>query len=378
MPSKCVPTVESINQDLRSANIGVSLVQRGSKLSLQATLPPKPDSIKTKPFQQQISLGLYANTEGLQQARAAALDLSSQLARSQFRWQDWISGQPSSSSGATCGDWLERYRKHIIAAHFKLEPGLEDSWWKHCYYPYGLRHLPLEQILTEDLILTATLSSKPDTRMRQLSCETLQRFAKWCGLNVDLSAYLGTYRVKHRQIPSDQQIVTAIDRIEDRQWQWVAAMMATYGLRNHECWYTQLEWDNDPHLGNILVANVLRGKTGPRSGVLPLPQAWADRWKLDEGSPPSLQVEFNRDYGDYSSRYFRSTNAGFRLYDLRHAYAVKGSVTYGIPITVMSAMMGHSVQTHTRTYHYHLNQQHRRDSYRQAIQRQQKFEEHER
>ncbi|MEH2270409.1 MAG: hypothetical protein V7K68_18660 [Nostoc sp.] len=65
-------TIEVINDRLKNALIGVRVEARGDRLLLRATLPPKPGSNKTKPHQQYLALGIYANPAGLQRAEAEA------------------------------------------------------------------------------------------------------------------------------------------------------------------------------------------------------------------------------------------------------------------------------------------------------------------
>ncbi|MDV3351964.1 hypothetical protein QGP82_24990 [Leptothoe sp. LEGE 181152] len=50
-------TIEAINARLETAQLGLKIYQRGEKLSIRGTLPPKPSSKRTKPHQQLISLG---------------------------------------------------------------------------------------------------------------------------------------------------------------------------------------------------------------------------------------------------------------------------------------------------------------------------------
>ncbi|MBN3886176.1 MAG: hypothetical protein V7K64_17945 [Nostoc sp.] len=65
-------TIEVINDRLKAAKIGVKVEARGDRLSLRPTLPPKPESNKTKPYQQYLASGIYANPAGLQRAEAEA------------------------------------------------------------------------------------------------------------------------------------------------------------------------------------------------------------------------------------------------------------------------------------------------------------------
>ncbi|MEH2152295.1 hypothetical protein [Nostoc sp.] len=57
-------TIEVINDCLKVAKIGVKVEARGDRLSLRPTLPPKPESNKTKPYQQYLALQLILQLAG--------------------------------------------------------------------------------------------------------------------------------------------------------------------------------------------------------------------------------------------------------------------------------------------------------------------------
>jgi hypothetical protein len=82
-------TIEAINARLKAAKVGVSVLPRGDRLYLQATLPPKPRKKKTQPYQQQVSLKIYASQDGLAQAEAKALELGELIAREKFDWKTY-------------------------------------------------------------------------------------------------------------------------------------------------------------------------------------------------------------------------------------------------------------------------------------------------
>ena len=50
----------------------------------------------------------------------------------------------------------------------------------------------------------------------------------------------GLHRARFRQLPSDPQILEAMLRIPNPGWRLVYGLMATYGLRNHEVFFTDV------------------------------------------------------------------------------------------------------------------------------------------
>jgi hypothetical protein len=73
-------TLDEVNARLKAGNIGVVVYQRGDRLSLRATFPPKP-GIDKPPYQQLLSLGIYANPAGLQFAESEAKKVGGLLAQ---------------------------------------------------------------------------------------------------------------------------------------------------------------------------------------------------------------------------------------------------------------------------------------------------------
>ncbi|MGG6269030.1 hypothetical protein ACQ4M3_34335 [Leptolyngbya sp. AN03gr2] len=362
-------TIEAINARLKAAKVGVSVLPRGDRLYLQATLPPKPGKKKTQPYQQQISLKIYASQDGLAQAEAKALELGALIAREKFDWKTYEGLEDEPVATETCGNWVERYRLHLMQTVIdEATPEIAHSVWKQRFWNPALKWLPVDGPLNEATILTAVQHYRQNTRSRQLICQVLQAFAAWCGLNIDLSSYSGNYSVKDavRVIPPDLEIAKAIEKIKHPGWRWIYGMMAAYGLRDHECWFTELEWVEDPELGLILVANVRDGKTGEHQ-AMPFYPEWVHEWKLWEVCKPQLKVKLHKDYGDRTSKAFKRAGVGFTPYSLRHAYAIRGGVVFRMPIPVMAAMMGHSPEVHLKTYQRWISKEQHQQSYLSAI-----------
>ena len=192
--------------------------------------------------------------------------------------------------------------------------------------------------------------TKPEDKKaaRDKACTRLQRFANFAGIDVDLSHYkvgYSTSDIKPRDIPTDKEIETLIDNVQDTSWKHVFALMATYGLRDHEAFLCTLQYRD-----GVLVACIPKNtKTGART-VYPYPKQWVERWSLTEGRPPQLTVKAHQDYGQKTAEQWRD-----RLkhpgtpYGLRHAYAIRCHQA-GVPVAIASQWMGHSPETHLRRY----------------------------
>ena len=154
-----------------------------------------------------------------------------------------------------------------------------------------------------------------------------------------------------RELPSDEVILEFYDSIPSEEWRTAYALMATYGLRNHECWHLDLEaLQAEPG-----VAIVLDGKTGSRN-VWPIPGNWWKTFNLGSSKLelPKLKVKKNSDYGLRSAAYFKRRGMPFRPYDLRHCWAIRSAVK-GLDPSIAARMMGHSLSIHYRIYQRFIN-----------------------
>ncbi|MEM9091346.1 MAG: hypothetical protein AAGC93_21730, partial [Cyanobacteria bacterium P01_F01_bin.53] len=200
---------------------------------------------------------MYANPDGLAEAENQAKALGLLLATDSFDWLSYGQGV-----GSTCGAWIERYRQHLYEN--KLT-GDKDYRWRTDHWNAALKWLPMDKPLNRDAVLSAVQQHQPNTAMRARVCLTLGWFIKWCGLEVDLKPYQGSYTsrkpIKERTIPGDELIEQEIDKLEIPHWRWVYGMMASYGLRNHECWHITDRYREDDVLVIVVGSDT---KTGAR------------------------------------------------------------------------------------------------------------------
>jgi integrase len=334
-------TIEIINDRLKAAKIGVRVEARGDRLSLRATLPPKPGSNKTKLHQQYLALGIYANPAGLQRAEAEAKIVGGLLARGEFDWSRYLVSEQELGIG-DWGQWIEKLRQDYFAQKGDT-PNTQFTWKND--YEAAFKNLKGEVAIAP--LITAAISTPANSRSRKRSCEKLQLLAEFAGIKVDLKPYIGNYgnsQTKPRNIPTDDQIIRVRSLFDNSPaWQWAYSAMATYGLRDHEIFFCEIS-PTPPH-----TCRVIEGKTGERI-CYPLHPDWAVQWRLWEMKKPNCTGKMYRDYGQRVSRTFDRKDTPFLAYDLRHAYAIRGSVRYKVPVATMAAWMGHSPTVHWNTY----------------------------
>ncbi|MEH1808546.1 integrase [Nostoc sp.] len=334
-------TIEVINDRLKAAKIGVKVEARGDRLSLRATLPPKPGSNKTKPYQQYLALGIYANPAGLQRAEAEAKIIGGLLARGEFDWSRYQVLEQEKGSGEW-GGWIDKLRADYFAQKGDT-PNTQFTWKND--YEAAFKNLRGEATSTS--LIAAATSTVANSRSRKRTCEKLQTLAELAGIKVDLKPYIGNYgnaQTKPRQIPTDDEIIQVRSLFDNSpNWQWAYGVMASYGLRDHEIFFCEIS-PIPPH-----TCYVREGKTGERT-CYPLHPDWAAEWQLWENKKPNCTGKMYRDYGQRVSRTFDRKNVPFNAYDLRHAYCIRGSVRYKLPVVTMASWAGHSPVVHYQTY----------------------------
>jgi len=337
-----------INQQLKEKKAGVAILQKGNRLYLQATLPPKP-GVNKPPHQQQLSLGIYANSEGLIHAKAEALRLSRLLATQSFSWD--LYGISSKQPVDTIGDLVQQYEQDYFDRRGR-NPKTLTTWDKD--YRLTFCRLPTDQPLTTQILTQTIQLTKPNSRSRKRYVMAFSALAKFAGIDpTPIKALAGHYSpmaVKPRQLPSDEQIALARSLVRSPSWRWVYGIIACYGLRPHEVFSIDL----DRLRSKDYCLEVTDGKTGQRI-VYPLPVVWWEEWKLYEPTLPDVSGKSNSDLGNRVTQTFRRNKIPFRAYDLRHAWAVR-SLTMGLDLTLAAQQMGHSLAVHSQVYHHWISE----------------------
>ncbi|BAZ39365.1 integrase protein [Calothrix sp. NIES-4101] len=348
-------TVEGINLELKK----VKIERRGNRggLSLRATLPPRDG--EGKPRQQYIALGLYDTPEHLEVARAKALELQIEMATWKLTGRfDW--GRFAEAPKPESQNW-ELIKSKFEREYFRRRGDSPQSrlTWSSDYVPL-MRSLQGE--VSAESIIAAVEGTPNNTRTRRKAVEKLGKIAEFAGLEVDLSPYKGEYKLQTREIPSEELIQECRLRFENEAWQWVYTVMATYGLRNHEVFFCEIS-KKPPH-----TCRILEGKTEARIAY-PLHPEWAINWEVWRKKKPVVSGQTYRDYGQRVNQYFYRHSIPFTPYDLRHAYAIRGSVQYKIPVVTMASWMGHKPSVHWDTYNRWIGESENERVFKEMVQR---------
>jgi integrase len=374
------------NALLAAGGVALRLERRGQRLGLRGPLPCRRGSGR-HPVQR-LSLGLTADAAGLEQARVSLRRVQQQLQQSSFDWRQWgVVAAADAGLGLTAGRGaspaalqpvLERFERQFHAdPRRRRNPAGSRTTWTAAYLPYlrRLRRLAEQQGLGLGApLLEQVLESYPLASRGRQQCGTAlaalarsERLALPADWGERAGGY-GLHAAQFRQLPSDRQILEWIERIPNPGWRLAYGLMATFGLRNHEVFFTDL---SALAPGGDRVIRVLpTSKTGEHQ-VWPFQPEWVERFELPRLGeardllPPvctDLRRTTLQQVGRRVAEQFRRYDLPLTPYDLRHAWAVR-TIHIGLPDTVAARMMGHSVAIHTRTYHHWIT---RRDQ-QQAV-----------
>ena len=338
------------NQRLKTGKIGITIIKRGNKLSLRGMLPPKHG--KTKPSQQTIALGIFANAAGIKRAESEAIKLSAQIALKEFTWETW---QLPNTQTDTVGYWLNKFEEDYFNKRQRNSKS-ETTWLD---YQKIFKKLPKEEKLSERVLIETVLTTSPDSRTRKKACTYLTALAKLAGIAVNLSDYSGNYSpnaINPRDIPTDLEIAQWRDRIPNNHgWQYAFSLMAAYGLRNYELFYIDLEsLTKSP--GHLRIRESKSNAETERIIWCLYPE-WYETWKLGDISQPFPQVtgKNNTELGSRVTQAF-SRYGLKKPYNLRHAWAIR-AINF-IPVEIAAKMMDHDLAVHTRIYQRWINNSH--------------------
>ena len=268
-------------------------------------------------------------------------------------------------------------------------PAGSRTTWTSAYLPYlrrlqqaaGELGLPLTNA-PPPWLLEQVLESYPSaSRGRQQCGTTLAALAGQQGISLpaDWSERAGGYGLhvaQFRQLPHDQEILSWSERIPNPGWRLAYGLMATYGLRNHEIFFSDLS--ALASRGDRVIRVLPTSKTGEHQ-IWPFQPEWVDAFELPRladrtGLLPPVRTDLRQttlqQVGRRVAEQFRRYGLPLTPYDLRHAWAVR-TIHLGLPDTVAARMMGHSVAIHTRTYHHWITRRDQQQAVDAALARRQ-------
>ena len=323
----------------------IKIMQRGSRLTLRGTLPPKPGD-GDKPKQYTISPGLPATPEGLKLAVVEAQKIEADLIYDRFSWT-------TDTQRLTIEKAVAEFEKHYWATRKKTVSRANN--YKYDYLNFFL-FLPQDELLSVELLKKALLTTEPDSRQRKFMTTAFCALLKHFQIDNDLNKYKGNYQpVRKRQIPTFEEIDRYYAMMRSPQWRWVFGIIACYGIRPHEIFHLDCNLMSDYPPALIVKEGT---KTGGRL-VYPIPDAIRVKlWKLNEPVLPNINTagKSNMELGRKIGQKFNELNIP-SPYHFRDAYAIHGEI-YNYNPALVAQWMGHSLDVHYKRYLRHINQKH--------------------
>lgn len=377
MRTKVLEELDKVSQRLKSAKTKVSIRESNGSLQLRATLPIKPgdkDTNGTGRKQYNISLNIPANLDGLKTAEEEAYELGKLIARKTFGWNNKYLGiETTKKDLKTIGELLEQFEYEYFKTHKRTTKS------EHTFFYYFSRTKrftnPQDLATPENLIQSIEKIDKEWAKYN--AARAISAFCMTFNIAIDLSKYSKMPEHNSRNIPSDMEISSGIEKFTTylnnrghqvnqdvkeswQLWRWTYGMLAVFGLRPREI-FTKPDIDWWLSQENIdMTWKVHKDcKTGERQ-ALPLYKHWIEEFDLKnpiylEMLASTINKKNQSNHADITaltqrvSWWFRKIELDFKPYDLRHAWAIRAHIL-GIPIKAAADNLGHSVQVHTQTY----------------------------
>jgi integrase len=376
---KILYTVDAINARLKAKGSKVRVEVRAQQaINLRATLPPKPMSNRVLPYQQRIPLNLLESASGLKRAEYEAEKLHGALLYNTFDWADYATAK--TVTGSTTAEIVELFKVHYFANNDLSERTWANNWAKY------FDRLPQSGALSVEAMERVIKSTGDRTYSRRNVIAVMKNLAEFAGLSVNFSRFASN-KVRGRNaidIPPDELLFKTRDEIACENitahegWRWIYSILLLAGLRPHEAFFC--EWSD-------LGLEVLQGKTGKRTIFnevfeLLYPSevdgcaSLVDEWGLRNIKLPGIKnAQASYEKGKLGNkvciRWLR-WELPFSPYSMRHAFAIRASVTHAdkIRTATAAALMGHSEDTHVRVYHRWLSAAHNQELLRASLEKQ--------
>ena len=377
-----IQEINNFNDKFATKGSKLRIEKRGDKLNIRGSLPSKKNNNNFTV--QRISLGLKADSAGLEEAKKKLQLITLQLDLNQFNWINWVKN-PDKEEIKNELKFLTKINEFedFFFSETKNEylTSTRKTTWKSSYKPYLKRIISIydksDSENLNNIFMTTLKSYKEGSRSRKQCATSLSVLAKFLdhtlpeNWNLMAKGY-GLKKASFRDLPTDEKIEELWEEIPNNSWKYVFGLMATYGLRNHEVFFCDLS--SLTNNGDKIIRVLPTTKTGEHQ-VWPFHPKWIDRFELYKlGQDPELLPNINRDFrkttlqniGKKITDQFKRYSLRIKPYDLRHAWAVR-TIFYDLPDTVAARMMGHSVSLHTQTYHHWITKRNQQQAVNNAL-----------
>ena len=340
--------LQEANARLKAGRVGLAIRRKDNKLHLRGMMPSPKDP--GKKVRRDLSLKINASVAGIQVAEEEARRISVQIARGQQ--PELTFGNAQDGGEKKLSDWIESYTK---AYRRRRGDRFNPMTWEKDYL-FVYKQLDGDRVWDDEYLLKfIEQSSNAGTRSRVRFVNAIRALAKHAGRELDTDGMAAGYEAAKvpRILPDDKQIVDVWREIRDTgllDWAWVFGTIATYGLRPHEVYRLNTSLLQSGEQEYVRVQK--NSKTGERD-VFPVWPEWVDEFGLRDVRLPhyaGAKGDDNLVIGNkVTGKFGRDIGVPFKLYNLRHKYAVR-CIEFGVSDTMAAQFMGHSVEVHRKTY----------------------------
>lgn len=318
-----------------------SVIASNGRLYLLGRFPAKDGSAATKQYK--ITLQLDDTPANRKLANRKLARAEKDLTSGRWDWADWTV-QQKPRGGPTWRDAIRLlYEKKVTLGRTS-----ESTW--HVNYMGTLKLMPQDEAITTDGLAAALVRYDRRQYTYKKLYYLLKDIATLTGVPFPrVGIPLDGRRDTPLDVPSDPEIIDWVLNAGE-PYRWYFGVMATYGLRPHECDDCRLIEGN----GTLLVQVDDETKTGYRTAI-PVEQSWVDLFRLRDRTQRPTSTR-NADRNDATSVWLNARrlklSIQWRPYALRHAYAGRLWREGGSELTIDTAakIMGHSVKEHLETY----------------------------
>ncbi len=280
------------------------------------------------------------------EAQTAAIKVSHEIQTGNFIWASWLEEKQAEVAPEELSVNVRDFIKAAEELHgskYRKKPEGGSICWAKKWKPSLSKLPPAATTLLDEARLIRIIKNMPqDSAARRDQGAILVQVAKALGFNIEkmreASKGYGAAQLTPREIPSDELIEENFNLIKLLHWKWIWGICATYGLRPHEA--LLITWGADNW---ITVAD--ETKTGARR-VCPCKSEWVEKFQLRTLPVPTQDP---RNVARVASDAFERDGVEIRLYQLRHAYAIR-LFEKGVNADLAAKLMGHSVAVHEQTY----------------------------
>ena len=253
--------------------------------------------------------------------------------------------------------WVDRFEEDFWTGRIRTSAA-ERTWDR---IVTELRRLPPKASLTTELLAAVVRGTKPGSRTRLEACKVYKRIGRLAGLEglEQLDALRTPYEPTRRELPNDEELFDLLQLVRsDDRWGWATAALAGYGCRPAEVFSLHPASD-----GTARVLTVKRkGKLPSWRTAMALPPQWVTVLDLqnverpwDCISPTTYDSATVKRLVEQWGRWLGRRARGLKLYDIRHAWAVR-TIRLGLNASLAAKCMGHSLAVHHESYHRWLEQ----------------------